>query len=166
MQSARARWLWWESWIWSEHRSSFHLWSVGSYHLGGRWARATASARGEPVLLLLSTSSCPDGGGGRSWRSLTCSLELHILLAPSNGPFGTEGGSAAIRGWSGCAVKAGVHYGMVPTCQPELQTATCQPTASTEGQQWLLSPPFRCAVGCEPAPPPASHSASSSLFKE
>ena len=92
------------------------------------------------MLLLLSTASCPDGGGGRSWRSLTCSLKLHILLAPSSGPFGTEGSSAAIRGWSGCAVKAGVHYGMVPTCQSELQTATCQPTASTEGQQWLLSP--------------------------
>ena len=44
------------------------------------------------------------------------------------------------RGWSGCTVKAGVHYGMVPTCQSELQTATCQPTASTNGQQWLLSP--------------------------
>lgn len=83
---------------------------------------------------------CPDGGGGRSWRSLTCSLEIHILLAPSNGPFGTEGSSAAMRGWSGCAGKAGVHYGMVPTCQPELQTATCQPTAATAGQQWLLSP--------------------------
>ena len=29
---------------------------------------------------------------------------------------------------------------MAPTCQSELQTATCQPTASTKGQQWLLSP--------------------------
>lgn len=36
VQSACAWWLWWENWIWSEHRLHLSLGFAGSYYLDGR----------------------------------------------------------------------------------------------------------------------------------
>ena len=81
LQSACARLLWWESWIWHEHGSHLPPGCAGSYHLGGRWGRygsTLARNRCELGLLLCSVSIPPYWGWGQVPRCWRRSLEGRV----------------------------------------------------------------------------------------
>lgn len=131
MKSLSAQWLWWESWVWVEHKSCLSPGCAGSYCLGGRWGwrwRGSARARYEPGLPLRSVAiSALLGAGGEprmleeqpwgSGQSWFYSCEACILPSWGSGPFAPEGSSAEAwgpragarcdpgspLGWSWCA---------------------------------------------------------------
>ena len=86
IQSVRAQWLWWESWVWYDHELCLSLGYAGSYHLDKRWgwtwrgqSQSQVWARDSP---LLSGQHYPIEGRVRSQVPEAEVLRVKSELAP------------------------------------------------------------------------------------